>query len=69
MCWEKDFVNFGIANFEGSTVRVYKNKFSYVTLSVGVSVNNVLWAGSELNVFLSNGKVRRYKNKFSYVTF
>jgi hypothetical protein len=66
--WEKNFVEFALAKPEGKTVKVYKDRFSYVTLSIGESVTNAIWAGNELNVYLANGKVRRYKDKFSYRT-
>jgi hypothetical protein len=65
--WEQEFVNFGLAKAEGNVVKVYKDKFSYVTLSVGEKVSYAVWAGNELNVFLESGKARRYKNKFSWV--
>jgi hypothetical protein len=65
--WETKFINFGLAKADGNSVKVYENKFSYVTLSIGEKVSYAVWAGDELNVFLENGKARRYKNKFSWV--
>lgn len=65
--WESKFVNFGVARPDGNLVKVYENKFAYVTLNAGSKVSYVTWAGDQLNVFLENGKVRRYKDKFSWV--
>jgi len=66
MPWEQNFISYGLAKAEGKNVKVYKDKFSYVTLSIGEHVSHAIWAGDELNVFLESGKVRRYKDKFSY---
>lgn len=68
MAWDSKFVNFGVVKIEGNNVKVYKDQYSYVTVSVGKSVTNAVWAGGELNVSMSDGKVRRYKDQYSYVT-
>ena len=68
MAWDSKVLNFGVLKTEGKYVKVYSDRSSYITLSVGEEVTNAAWAGGELNVTLKNGKVRRYKNRSSYIT-
>ena len=51
---------------DGKTVKVYKDQYNYAPISVGESVSHAIWAGDELNVFLTNGKVRRYRDQYNY---
>jgi hypothetical protein len=68
MAWDSKFFNFGVLKIEGKTVKVYSDKYSYTTISVGEDITNANWAGGELNISLKNGKVRRYSDKYSYKT-
>lgn len=69
MAWDSKYVNFGVVKVEGDKVKVYLDRFSYVTISIGKPVTNAIWTGGELNVYTSDGKVRRYKDQHSYVSF
>ena len=66
MAWDAKYVKYGLAKFDGKTVKVYKDQYNYAPIAVGETVNNAMWAGDELNVFLSNGKVRRYRDQYNY---
>lgn len=68
MAWESNDVNFGVTKIDGNNVKVYKDRFNYVTVNVGKQITNAGWAGGELNITLSDGKVRRYKDRFNYTT-
>lgn len=68
MSWDSKFVNFGVVTISGKNVKVFSDKYSSITISVGKEISNVSWAGGELNVTLSDGTVRRYKDKYSYQT-
>jgi hypothetical protein len=68
MAWDSKFVNFGVVKIEGSNVKVYKDQSNYTTISVGKPVTNASWAGGELNVSMSDGKVRRYRDQSNYST-
>lgn len=59
-------MNYGVAKVDGNNVKVYKDQFSAVTLSIGKPINYAIWAGGELCVYLMDGKVRRYKDQFTY---
>jgi len=67
MAWDSKYVNYGVAKVEGDKVKVYHDKFSATTISVGKPIKYAIWAGNELCVYLLDGKVRRYKDQFSYV--
>jgi len=68
MAWNSAYVKFNLVKPNGKSVKVYKDQTNYFSLNIGESVDNALWAGDELNVFLSNGKVRRYKDQTNYRT-
>ena len=68
MAWDSKILNFGVLKIEGKYVKVYSDRSSYTSISVGEEVINAVWAGGELNVTLKNGKVRRYKDRSSYIT-
>lgn len=68
MGWDSKFVNFGVVTIAGKNVKVFSDKYSSTTISVGKEITNVSWAGGEIKVYLSNGKVQRYKDRTSYVT-
>jgi len=68
MAWDSKFVNFGVVKIEGNNVKVFRDQYNYSTISVGKTVTNAVWAGGELNVSMSDGKVRRYKDQYNYVT-
>lgn len=64
--WDKKYINYGVARFEGTKVKVYHDQFSFTSISVNESIKDVIWSGGELNVYLTNGRVRRYKDQFTY---
>lgn len=68
MAWESNYVTFGVTKIDRNNVKVYKDRFNYVTVNVGKQITNANWAGGELNITLSDGKVRRYKDRFNYTT-
>jgi hypothetical protein len=69
MAWDSKFIEFGVAKVEGDKVKVFKDKFTYNTLSIGKPVKYAIWTGSELTVYLSDGKVRKYKDQFTFNVF
>lgn len=69
MAWDSKYVEFGVAKVEGDKVKVYKDKFTFIPLSIGKPLKYAVWTGSELSVYLIDGKVRRYKDQFTYSTF
>jgi len=66
MAWDSKYVNYGVAKFEGKSVKVYHDQFSFTSISVNEGIKDVIWTGGELNVYLTNGRVRRYKDQFTY---
>lgn len=66
MAWDSKYVKYALAKPDGKTVKVYKDQYNYAPISVGESVSHAIWAGDELNVFLTNGKVRRYRDQYNY---
>ena len=68
MAWDSKYVNFGVLKIDGTKVKVYKDQVNYFSLNVSKPVTNAIWAGGELNIYMSDGKVRRYKDMTNYVT-
>jgi hypothetical protein len=68
MSWDSRYISFGVLKIEGKIVKVYRDQSSYVNVNVGQPVQNAIWAGGELNITLSDGKVRRYRDQSSYKT-
>ncbi len=68
MAWDSKYPAFGVIKIQGDRVHLYSSRDNYTTVSVGKLVTNALWAGSFLNVSMSDGKVRRYSSRDSYST-
>lgn len=68
MNWEQKCINFGILKVVGKDVQIYCDQFHHTTLSVGEPIVKAEWAGNEINVYLTNGKVRKYKDHFHFIT-
>lgn len=69
MAWDKKYIDFGVVKTDKKTIKVYKDQFTAIPLTMDSNVKNALWTGDELTVYLENGKVRRYKDQFSYKLF
>ena len=69
MAWSSKFVEFGVAKTEGDKVKVYQDKFTFLTLSIGKPVKYAVWSGNELTVYLQDGKVRKYRDQFTFNVF
>lgn len=67
MSWDNKFIQFGVVKFENSIIKVYSDRYNYVTINTNSPISSVSWAGGELNVTLTDGKVRRYQDRFNYV--
>jgi hypothetical protein len=67
MTWESKYVNFGVVKTEGDKVLVYKDQYNCIKISIGKPVNYAMWAGGELSVYLTDGKVRRYRDQYNYM--
>lgn len=69
MAWDKKYIDFGVVKIQKNTIKVYKDQFTALPLSMDSTVRNALWTGDELTVYLENGKVRKYKDQFTYKIF
>lgn len=67
MAFEKERA-FGIIKIESKSVKLFTSNTSYNSISVGVNIKEARWIGTELGVFLENGKIRKYKTISSYTT-
>jgi hypothetical protein len=67
MSFEKE-VKYGVIKIESKTIKLYTTQSSYSSINVGDVVKDARWAGSELIVYLQNGKIRKYKTYSSYST-
>lgn len=66
MAWEKRYVDYNVLKPDGKTLRVHQNRYTYLPLFVGESINYALWSGDFINVFLTNGKVLQYMSRGTY---
>lgn len=69
MAWDTKFERFGVIKIEGNIVKVYKDQFTYITVSVNKQVTNAVWVDGALNIRTIDGKVKRYINPFVFTTF
>lgn len=68
MAFDRRYVDSGILKIEGQKIKVYSTGGTYITINPGSEVRSANWAGSELIVHLTNGKIRRYSYEGAYVT-
>jgi len=61
MSWKQDQIG-GALKISGNNVRVYKPGGTSIiaTLSCGKKVISAMWAGNEIQINLTDGKVRLY---------
>ena len=59
---------FGVIRIEGNNIILYEDNNNYRTVYVSEPVKDARWAGNDLNVTLSDGKIRRYKDFNNYST-
>lgn len=67
MSWETAN-KYGVLKVEGKSVKMYTSQNAANIIPVGSEVKDARWSGSDLLVFLEDGKVRRYKNFNTYNT-
>ena len=60
--------NYGIIKIEKSVIKLYTSQTSYSSISIGHEIKDVRWVGTQLVVYLLNGKIRTYKTQSSYST-
>lgn len=69
MAFDKKYQNYGVVKIENGTVRLYESPQNYLTLNTSggtpVSAN---WAGENVVVTMSDGKVRKYSLQQTYIT-
>lgn len=68
MAFDNRFIEYGVIKIEGEKLKLYSTSSNYISINLGKEATNAVWAGSTLNVYLSNGKVRRYTSSSSYTT-
>ena len=66
MNWNPIYENYGVIRTDRTSVRVYKDQYNYMTVSVGAPVDRAIWANGHLIVHLDNGLVRRYRDYLNY---
>jgi hypothetical protein len=67
--WDPKFAECGVVKVEYTRVRVFKDRYNYVTIDVGRPVQTALWGGDGcLNVYLGDGRVRRYRDRVNFIT-
>jgi len=68
MAWDSKYVNFGVLKIEGNKVYVYYDRQNYVTIYVQNEVRSANWAGGDVNVTLTDGKIRKYRDLQNYIS-
>jgi hypothetical protein len=68
MAWESKYTNFGVVKIDGDKIYVYYDQNNKTTIYAHQKVISANWAGGELNVSMSDGKVRRYRDSNNYIT-
>jgi hypothetical protein len=67
MAWkDTNFERFGVVKIEGDKVKVYKNQYIYITISVNKPVTSANWVDGDLIIALSDERVRCYKDHDIY---
>lgn len=66
MAWDKKYIDYGVVKIDKKNMKVYKDQFTAIPISTDSIIRNALWTGSELTVYLENGKVRKYIDQFTY---
>jgi len=66
MAWDAKFERFGVVEIEGNKVKVYKDQYTYTTISVNKQVTSAKWVGGELIITMSDGTVRCYEKHNFY---
>ena len=67
MAFEKER-NFGIIKIDKKIIKLYTTQTSYSSINIGTDIKDARWGGSELVVYLTDGKIRKYKTQTSYST-
>jgi len=67
MSWETAN-KYGVLKVEGKSVKMYSSQTTNNVIPVGSTVKDARWSGSDLVVYLEDGKVRKYKNFTTYNT-
>jgi len=67
MAFEKER-NFGIIKIDKKIIKLYTTQTSYSSINIGTDIKDARWVGSELVVYLTDGKIRKYKTQTSYST-
>ena len=67
--WDPKFIECGVVKVDNTRVRVFKDRYNYVTIDTGQPIQTALWAGDgSLNVYMTNGRIRRYRDRVNYIT-
>lgn len=68
MAFDKRYVDSGVLKIDGEKIKVYSTGGVYITINAGSKIRSANWSGSELIVYLENGKTRRYSYEGAYTT-
>ena len=61
MAWDKRFRDYGVLKIEKNNVRVHSGAQQFDSIYIGEGgIQNAIWSGDSIVVYLENGKVRRY---------
>jgi len=67
--WDSKFIQCGVIKVDHTRIRVFKDRYNYVTIDTGRPVHTALWSGDgHLNVYMADGRVRRYKDRVNFIT-
>ena len=67
MAFDKKYQNYGVIKIENGTVRLYESQQNFLTLNTsGGTPVSAHWAGENVIVNMSDGKVRRYSLQQTY---
>ncbi len=67
MSFEKEKI-FGIIKVEKRVLKLYSTQTCYSSINIGLDIKDARWIGSELVVYLCDGKIRKYKSSTNYST-
>lgn len=67
MAWKNtEFERFGVVKIEGNKVMVYKDQFTYSTISVNKQITSANWVNEDLIITMTDGEIRRYTDQYYY---
>ena len=67
MAWDKKFKDYGVLKIEKNNIRVHSGPQQYDSIYINEGgIQNAIWSGDSIVVYLAGNKIRRYTASQSY---